>query len=152
MPKGKDLFFVGIQAILFMFFLWRGPWSFSMGQVPTVLSLSLGLFGILVLLLSILQLNRNLSPFPTPIKDGQLISTGLYKYIRHPIYTGILFMGFGFGIYTGSIFRIIVTAGLGLLFYFKSAYEEKLLCERFEDYPAFKKARGRFLPKFKFQR
>ncbi|PKP27121.1 MAG: hypothetical protein CVU03_00860 [Bacteroidetes bacterium HGW-Bacteroidetes-2] len=85
--------------------------------------------------------------FPTPKADGTLIQTGLYKYIRHPIYTSILMLFLGYSIYQNSFYKLIITLVLGVLFYFKSKYEEKQLAIKFPEYLAYKNKTGRCLPK-----
>ena len=144
----KDLWFVGIQGILFLCFLWPGPFSFS---TPAYISYTLyGLAGIgaMILLIAVLQLNSTLSPFPTPRSSGQLITNGLYAHVRHPIYSGILLLAFGLALATGSFFRLLISLLLLLLFYYKSSYEEKLLEKHYPDYADFKNSRGRFSPKW----
>ena len=79
--------------------------------------------------LHVIQLNKNLSPFPSPINGGELIDTGLYNYIRHPIYTSILSTLFGYGLYSASGYKILLTIALLVLFFYKSKYEEKKLGE-----------------------
>jgi len=144
----KDYFFVGIQFLLFFIYLF----NFQLYQLhfPDVLAqtgLIIGLIGIVVLVLALLQLSTNLSPFPTPKSSAQLIQTGLYKLIRHPIYTGIILLLGGYGFYKNSVYKISITLLLYVLFYFKSSYEEKLLQNKYSNYLEFKKTRGRFFPK-----
>ena len=103
--------------------------------------------GFLLGIISVYQLNRNLTPFPKPKSNAELVTKGLYKHIRHPIYTGILLFLFGFALFNESLYRIIITAILLLLFYFKSKYEEQQLTVKYSDYPSYKKTTGRFLPK-----
>jgi protein-S-isoprenylcysteine O-methyltransferase Ste14 len=100
--------------------------------------------GFLIILLAILQLNKNLTPFPTPKENGELISTGLYKYIRHPIYTGIFLASIGIAFYTGSYWQLAIAIILLILFYFKSTYEESLLIQKYKDYEAYIKKTRRF--------
>lgn len=147
-PDSKDIFFVAIQFFLFgLFFFNLNSLSLGVSDVLKLLGSVVFVIGMLIVLLSVLKLNRNLSAFPTPIKDGSLIETGFYKYIRHPIYTGIVVAGLGFSVYSGSGFRLIVTLLLLILFYFKSKYEEQKLIKVFSDYKAYMKRTGRFLPK-----
>jgi protein-S-isoprenylcysteine O-methyltransferase Ste14 len=144
----KDYFFVGIQFLLFGFYLFKIK-TIAI-QIPYFISLTglvISVTGLLILLLALLQLNSNLSPFPTPKSSAELIQTGLYKFIRHPIYTGIILLLFGYGIYRSSLFKILIALLLFILFYFKSSYEEKLLQTRYSNYSEFKKTRGRFFPK-----
>ena len=39
----------------------------------------------IILLVAIKDLGRNLSPFPRPIKNSNLITTGIYRFTRHPM-------------------------------------------------------------------
>jgi len=98
---------------------------------------------------ALLQLNTKLSPFPSPRNNSVLIENGLFKYIRHPIYTGIILLLFGFGLFFNSFYKISVTLLLFVLFYYKTEYEEDRLSLKFSDYSAYKKKAGRFFPKFK---
>jgi protein-S-isoprenylcysteine O-methyltransferase Ste14 len=122
----KDYMYVGIQFILFaVYIIPITIITFVTGTVFNIIGIILLALGVLVGLLSIIQLNKNLSPFPTPITGGKLIETGLYNYIRHPIYTGILSTLLGYGLYSGSGYKILITMTLLVLFLYKSKYEEK---------------------------
>ena len=78
----------------------------------------------------------------------QLITTGMYRYIRHPIYLGFLLLFFGYSFALGSI---IATGGISLAFFllFKSRMkmEENLLLASFgEEYLAYLKRTKRLFP------
>lgn len=146
----KDIFFVGIQFILFVVYLFR----FSKIDLTIPMRLQLtglifSIFGIIISLASIFALNKNLSVFPTPKQNSELIQSGIYKYIRHPIYSGILFFTFGFSIYSENTLRLLIFFTLFILFRFKAAYEERLLQDKFSNYVAYKKKTGIFLPGLK---
>ena len=110
-------------------------------------SLGLLLLGIVVIVFGIISLNENITPFPTPKKGSDLISNGIYSYIRHPIYTGIFLSMLAYALYSGSGFRLVVSGLMLLVFYFKSDYEESLLMERYKRYRTYKQKTGRFFPK-----
>jgi len=112
-----------------------------------VLGIGLAIIGIIVTIIAALQLNTNLTPFPSPKKDGSLIREGLYAYIRHPIYTGILLAFVGYALFSESSTRLVITALLWLLFYFKTRFEEKQLLSQFAEYEEYRKKAGRFFPK-----
>lgn len=145
----KDILFVVLQLALFFLFsfdihAWRIYFPVFMFWIG-VGSLVIGAF---IVIGSVLQLNVNLSPFPSPLPKSKLIVSGIYKYIRHPIYTGI-FMGFiGFSIIADSGYKLLISAILLLLFYFKSIYEEKRLMLVFPDYDLYRQKTGRFFPRF----
>ncbi len=146
--KFKDYFFVGIQFLLFMTYLF--DFELIRFKLPEYLNISfliISIFGFLIIVVAILQLNKNLSPFPSPKSNSELIQTGLYKYTRHPIYTGILLTVFGYAFYTNSSYKLLISVALLILFFFKSSYEEKMLLNNFSDYKMYKKNSGRFLPK-----
>ncbi|MGC1630556.1 MAG: DUF1295 domain-containing protein, partial [Gelidibacter sp.] len=97
----KDYIFVSIQLVLFVayilplqvFHLHLPEWLCYSGLVFFVLAVILGI-------LALLQLNTNLSPFPSAVSSGKLITTGAFGRSRHPIYTALIFSGLGYAIYT----------------------------------------------------
>jgi protein-S-isoprenylcysteine O-methyltransferase Ste14 len=94
----------------------------------------------------LLQLNKNISPFPTPKDSASLLRNGLYKFMRHPIYTGIILLFSGYSVYQNSFYKLLVSVVLVILFYLKSNYEEQRLQEKFPDYKRYKSKTGRFFP------
>ncbi len=61
-------------------------------------------------------------------KDGhELIQDGLYKFIRHPIYTGLLLLFIGNTLIVGDYRGIIAVLIVFISFWFKIIKEEKLL-------------------------
>jgi len=145
----KDKVFVGIQFILFILYVFNAQ-LYPMTWPSFISSIGLVLFilGVGTVLIAMLQLHTNLSPFPSPKSSATLVQTGIYKFIRHPIYTGILGSALGYSLFTGSVYKIMITVGLYLLFYFKSRYEEEQLTCFFTAYEDYKRRTGCFLPKF----
>jgi len=43
---------------------------------------------------SLFDLGQNLTPLPHPRDDGQLVQTGIYSLVRHPLYSGVIFLAF----------------------------------------------------------
>ena len=143
----KDISFVSIQLLLFaIYFIPLFSFSFQTNFFFKYTALFFAIVGLLIIAFAILQLNKNLTPFPTPKENATLIQSGLYKYIRHPIYSGIILTALGFGLYQQSIWKISIGIVLWILFYFKSRYEETLLAKYFDDYEAYKKKTSRFFP------
>jgi protein-S-isoprenylcysteine O-methyltransferase Ste14 len=114
------------------------------------IGLALTVFGGIIIILALLQLNKNLSPFPTPKDSASLLQNGLYKYMRHPIYTGIILLFLGYSVYQNSFYKLGISLLLVILFYFKSNYEELRLEQTFPDYKNYKTKTGRFFPLFSF--
>lgn len=146
----KDIAFVLIQFVLFALYVIDynifGA-DFEIQNWLKIGSIVLGFIGAVVITFGIINLNDNLTPFPTPRRNSILISGGIYKYIRHPIYTGIILLFVAYALFSGSVGRVVITGILTLVFYYKSELEEKLLIERFPRYSDYKVATGRFFPK-----
>lgn len=147
----KDIFFVGIQLIFFAGYLFRFPKiDFPIPEWLKLTGIIFSVAGIIISIAALLTLNKSLSPFPTPKQSAELIQTGIYKYMRHPIYSGVLFFTFGFSMYSENTLRLFIFFALLILFMFKAAYEERLLQDKFSNYAAYIKTTGMFLPRMKF--
>lgn len=145
----KDIGFVSIQLLLFIFyFIPFVPLSFSLPIFFSTFGILMAAFGILFILVAIFQLNKNLTPFPTPVEGSTLIQNGIYRHIRHPIYSGIILAALGFGLSQSSLWQIGIGIILWVLFYFKSKYEEIMLSRHFPEYAAYMAKTGRFFPFF----
>lgn len=146
-PAPKDLLFVSIQFLLFVLYCFPvAVGTFQIHPFFEYSGLLLAAIGALIIVFAVLQLNNNLTAFPTPKEDGTLIQTGIYKVVRHPIYTGIILGAIGLGCFTGSGWKVSVGIALWILFFVKSTYEEKLLSTQYADYEGYRQRTGRFFP------
>jgi protein-S-isoprenylcysteine O-methyltransferase Ste14 len=137
---------VQIELLLASFFP-IVDYIFAVNNIVKIIATIIKWIGLAMVSIGILQLNKNLTPFPTPRKGSQLIQNGLFKYVRHPIYTGIILVSFSMATYNGSVWQFIVSFLMLILFYFKSSYEEEQLAKMFSEYSNYKCEAGRFLPK-----
>ena len=138
-PESKSIYYVGVQIILLiLYFTPFIDYPFHTVSYLKTGSIVIGFFGLLVIVLAIIQLNKNLTPFPAPVENGTLIQKGLYKFVRHPIYSGIILSAIFFGVADGSTLKTSIGFALYVLFYFKSKYEESLLENRFPEYKIYK--------------
>ena len=88
----------------------------------------------IVMLIAIKDLGSNLSPFPKPIVNGILITSGIYRFIRHPMYFSLILISFGFFIIKLSLYHLCLTLSLALVIKFKIILEEKYLNKKFKNY------------------
>ena len=86
------------------------------------------------------SLGRNWSAIVTIRRDHRLVRTGPYRWVRHPIYSGLLLAMLGTAICFGQL-RGLVGLALGLAgFWMKARLEETFLIERFgAEYIQYKK-------------
>ncbi len=142
-----DVGFVGLQFILFLAYAYDVE---SIRFIFPVFIFWFGVFlfviGVMITLIAVIQLNMNLSPFPSPLPGAKFIGSGVFKFVRHPIYTGLFMAFLGYAIISDSVYRIIISMILLILFYFKSQYEEKQLNIVFPQYAKYCETTGRFFP------
>ncbi|MHA2270177.1 MAG: methyltransferase family protein [Promethearchaeota archaeon] len=112
----------------------------------------IGLFVYLLAAIVVVMARVNLGKQGTGIlvvrEDHELITTGLYKLLRHPMYSGTLLGVIGFAFVTQSIFVSLITFVLYFwIFKERLKYEEKLLEETFgEKYQKYKESSYRLIP------
>ena len=80
-------------------------------------------------------LGRALTPEPEPLPDTQLVQTGPYAIVRHPIYTGVIAAIVGWTlIWSTGILALAVAIVLAAFFTAKAGVEERWLRVRFPEY------------------
>jgi protein-S-isoprenylcysteine O-methyltransferase Ste14 len=120
------------------------PWCYaSVFSAAGWISAALGL---LLLSWSALKLGRSLTPFPRPAENGELITIGAYRIVRHPIYLGVLLGCLGYALATNSSIRLGFTLVIFVFFDMKARREERWLVERYSDYGQYQKHVKRLIP------
>ena len=96
------------------------------------------IFSLIIMLVAIKDLGRNLSPFPRPMKNSNLVTSGIYRITRHPMYYSLIFISFGVFIIKLSIYHLFLTISLALIIKFKIILEEQYLNNKFKNYLLYK--------------
>ena len=92
-------------------------------------------------------LGRNWSAAVTFKQDHELIERGPYRYVRHPIYSGVLLMVLGSAMLRAWISGFVLCGILLVSFWFKLRAEERLLTEHFpEEYPRYRERVRALIP------
>jgi protein-S-isoprenylcysteine O-methyltransferase Ste14 len=92
----------------------------------------------IILLVSIKDLGGNLSPFPRPIKNSNLVTKGIYRFARHPMYYSLIFISFGVFIIKLSIYYLFLSISMGLIIRCKIVLEEQYLNKKYKNYLLYK--------------
>lgn len=113
------------------------------------LGVALTALGVFIACWSRVHLGSNWSGTVTLKEGHELIRTGPYRNIRHPIYTGILLAMLGSAVAQGEI-RTLIAVGISWLsFYIKARREEQFLREEFGPrFDEHSRHTGMFLPRF----
>jgi protein-S-isoprenylcysteine O-methyltransferase Ste14 len=124
-----------------------GPaWGGIALEILALVGLMLIMAGIILVARGTRDLRQAMTPLPHPRDDAQLVETGIYARVRHPIYGGVILGAFGWGLLTASLVSLalaVVTLGFFVL---KSAREEAWLTEAFPGYAAYRRRTRRFIP------
>ena len=93
-----------------------------------------------------LRLDEALTPWPEPRSSATLRTEGIYAVVRHPIYTGVLLIGYGLSARSLSVGSVAAAVALTMLLAVKARYEERLLGERYPEYSTYCQRVPRFMP------
>jgi protein-S-isoprenylcysteine O-methyltransferase Ste14 len=78
--------------------------------------------------------------------DPELVTTGPYRKVRHPIYSGIILAMIGTTIAV-SLFWLVAVIVTGAYFIVSATVEERYMAERFPDsYPEYKRSTKMLIP------
>ena len=115
-------------------FLPDAAWPFWVGAMLT-------LAGLLFTVLARVHLGRNWSGTVTVKQDHALITSGPYRFVRHPIYTGLLLALAGTALARGEWRGVVAVALAFVAFWRKLRIEERWMREQFGE--AYEEYRGR---------
>lgn len=116
------------------------------GPLRSAVGLALFATGLLFAVWARLHIGRNWGTPMTQKKNPELVTSGPYRLVRHPIYSGILLAGVGTSVALG--WRILVLFGLSAIYFvYAATVEEKFLTEQFPSaYPAYKRSSKMLVP------
>ncbi len=107
------------------------PISFFIGILIIIISS-------IMMLVAIKDLGRNLSPLPRPIVKSNLVTNGIYRFMRHPMYCSLIFISLGFFIIKLSIYNLCLLISLVFIIKLKIYLEEQYLNNKFNNYLLYK--------------
>ena len=131
------------QGALFVFFLIALLSGETVSGVPglvvaQVIGLIVAAGGALISMWSLMQHGWRVSPFPRPADDAQLVEGGPYRYVRHPMYSGVVVFTFGVGLAYANPVVLLTSVTFLVFFTAKTGREEEMLVEGVPGYRAYR--------------
>jgi protein-S-isoprenylcysteine O-methyltransferase Ste14 len=115
------------------------PWRACVGLVLFALGLGFAIW-------ARVHIGRNWGTPMSRKKDPELVTSGPYGLVRHPIYSGILVAGVGTAVALNWAWLIAVALA-GVYFVYSATVEERNLTEQFPaTYPAYKRSTKMLVP------
>lgn len=141
------------QIILAAAVIFAVPWTAKrwgvLDPVGVTRYLGWGLIGlgVVVLYSGIAVLGRNLTPATEPLPEGRLVTRGIYRVVRHPIYLGVSTLLAGYGFLRGGWLPGAVVFAVSVAYFEQKArVEERFLTQRMHGYEEYRRQVPRILP------
>ena len=117
-----------------------GPLDRSTGMVVNAvgwLALGVGL-GLIAFAMVLLRRSKALTAVPRPRDEGSLVVSGPYRFIRHPVYAGLILACLGVAFTRLSWIDLGLPTALFVVLDLKRRREEAWLGQRYPDYDAYR--------------
>ncbi|MCM1982230.1 methyltransferase family protein [Lyngbya confervoides] len=116
------------------------------GRLHWLASLGCALTALIFLGRGLLDLGSNLTPFPYPRSEGTLVQTGIYRLIRHPLYSGLILLELAWCLFTLSWTHALAALALGSFLDQKANQEEEWLQEQYGEYAQYQERVKKLIP------
>jgi protein-S-isoprenylcysteine O-methyltransferase Ste14 len=115
------------------------PWRAAVGLLLFALGLGFAIW-------ARVHIGRNWGTPMSQKDEPELVTSGPYRRVRHPIYSGILTAGIGTAVALSWLWLIAVVLA-GVYFVYSATAEERYLTDQFPDtYPAYRRSTKMLVP------
>jgi len=162
----KDILLFGIPALTVFFLglmvsardgynglvgtIWdliKHPEKLRLLSAWNIAGLSLFIVGLSIAIVAQLTLKRFYSSTLVTRKDHQLITHGVYRFVRHALYLGVLIAIMGVPVYAPSLYGFLILSLSISIFLLRIKMEEDMLIKHFGDeYQAYRRATKKLIP------
>jgi protein-S-isoprenylcysteine O-methyltransferase Ste14 len=102
--------------------------------------------GLALVVWAVLVFGRGVTPFPLPSNRAQLRTRGPYRWIRHPMYTGVIVLMARSALGRRNWIAAVLWAVLVVFFLTKMRWEERRLVETYPGYSSYREAVPDLIP------
>ncbi len=162
----KDILFFGIPALTVFFLglivsgrdgydglieaIWelvKDPQNLRLLSIWNIAGLTLFVVGLTIAFVAVFTLRRFYLSTLVTVEGHRLITHGIYRFARHPIYFGVLIAIMGVPVYAPSLYGFLVLILLIPIFLNRIRMEEEMLTEEFGDaYRTYKETTRKLSP------
>ncbi len=121
-------------------------WPFPFLQACMILGSMFMAGGAVLLIAGLVWLGRGLTPLPYPKDGAELVQTGPFAMVRHPMYGGGLILGVGWALFTHGWLTFGYAVVLFAFLDVKSRREEEWLAEKFPEYAFYQRRVRKLIP------
>jgi protein-S-isoprenylcysteine O-methyltransferase Ste14 len=123
-----------------------GPRVVSSAPWTRAAAVLLAALGVAFLAAGTRALGPALTALPAPRPGARLVRHGIYRWVRHPIYTGVILLAGGWAVFRGSTAHLVLAGVVAAFFGAKASWEERWLARQYPDYDDYRRRTRRFLP------
>ena len=142
-PKKDSLLVISQFIIILLHFIKVNLFNIKLIQgeflIFNLISNFLIILALIFIILSIKDLGKSLSPMPRPKENSKLITRGIYRIIRHPMYYSLIIISYCLFIKSLSIYNFMLSILLTFIISIKIKTEEEYLTIKFNEYASYKK-------------
>ena len=143
--QGRGGWWVAGQVLLFALFIASVVFGDSIADAPglvfaQIIGVLVALFGAGISVWAFRFHGPDLTPFPKPSDGMDLIEDGPYRYVRHPMYSGIIAFTLGVGLAYANPVTMLSSVAFTVFFMAKSGHEEDMLIDQVPGYRAYRSA------------
>lgn len=140
--NGKYLLYIQIALIVLIFYFGNLTIVFEKGILTIIF-----IIGAVIGLWAFYNMgSKNYSPFPQPKKGAKLAQSGIYKYIRHPMYSGIMLVGISLFLSNPTFLSFTILSILCYVLDMKASLEEDFLTKLHQEYQEYSAKTKKFVP------
>jgi protein-S-isoprenylcysteine O-methyltransferase Ste14 len=137
---GQSILLLSLIALGVLFHgQWHSAWGAAVGAVLFVLGGVVGVAGVRAL-------GRNRTAFPKPVEAATLVQHGVYSLVRHPLYSSVILVSFGWGLLWQSGPALGAAAVITIFLNRKAGREERWLREKYPEYERYAARVRRLIP------
>lgn len=105
-----------------------------------------GVVALVLMIKGVWDLGQSLTPLPYPKDEGELVQSGVYGWVRHPLYGGITLAAIGWALYQASLSHLVGAIVLLIFFDAKARREEEWLAQKYPAYSDYQKQVKKLIP------